>query len=103
MPHQPGPAAAALASPVLGGPSSAMSAGPNPKNAIQGERISYNWMMLDLPDLLRQAGRRVLPVAPLRDDGWFQPPRAMDGVPAPYSPLTDPAVAVISLQVAASG
>ena len=59
---------------------------------LEGERISINWMMLDLPDVLRQAGRRVLPEAPaLRDDGWFQPPRAMDGVPAPYSPLTDPA------------
>jgi predicted ester cyclase len=58
---------------------------------LRGERIAYNWMMLDLPDLLRQAGRRVLPPAPsLPDDGWFQPPQAMDGVPAPFSPLTDP-------------
>ena len=63
---------------------------------LEGERISYNWMMLDLPDVLRQAGRRVLPEAPLRDDGWFQPPRAMDGVPAPYSPLTNPATSEAS-------
>ena len=63
---------------------------------LEGERIAYNWMMLDLPDVLRQAGRRVLPEAPLRDDGWFQPPRAMDGVPAPVSFLTNPATAEAS-------
>ena len=68
---------------------------------MRGERISYNWMMLDLPDLLRQAGRRVLPQAPrLRDDGWFQPPSAMDGVPAPNSRLTTPAAAEASRDVA---
>ena len=52
-----------------------------------------------LPSLLRQAGRRVLPEAPLRDDGWFQPPRAMDGIPAPYSPLTPPEAAEASRAV----
>lgn len=67
---------------------------------MAGDRIAYNWMMLDLPDILRQAGRRVLPEAALRDDGWFQPPRAMDGVPAPYSPLTPPEVGAASRQVA---
>tara|TARA_B110001452_G_scaffold246837_1_gene232449 strand:- start:2283 stop:3398 length:1116 start_codon:yes stop_codon:yes gene_type:complete len=68
---------------------------------MQGERISYNWMMLDLPDLLRQAGRRVLPRASvLPDDGWFQPPSAMDGIPAPYSPLTPPEKAEASRAVA---
>lgn len=68
---------------------------------MKGERISVNWMMLDLPDLLRQAGRRVLPRASvLPDDGWFQPPKAMDGIPAPYSPLTPPETAEASRAVA---
>lgn len=68
---------------------------------MQGERIAYNWMMLDLPDLLRQAGRRVLPRAvALPDDGWFQAPRGMDGIPAPYSPLTPPELAGASRKVA---
>jgi len=51
-------------------------------------RININWMMLDIADLLRQADRRVLPRAHLPDDGWYQPPRAMEGVPAPVSAFT---------------
>ena len=35
----------------------------------------------------------MLPRAPIRDDGWFQPPRAADAIPAPYSPLTPPGAA----------
>jgi len=66
---------------------------------LKGDKIAYNWMMLDLPDLLRQAGRRVLPVAPVRDDGWFAPPVGIDGIPAPYSPLTPPASAELSRDV----
>lgn len=54
-------------------------------------RIAYNWMMLDVADFLRASGRRVLPKsASLPDEGWFQPPRAMDGVPAPLSAFTPP-------------
>lgn len=66
---------------------------------LRGRRIAYNWMMLDVPDLLRQAGRRVVPAAALRDDGWFQPPAATDGSPSPYSPLTPPDAADASREV----
>ena len=31
---------------------------------LAGDRISYNWMMLDLPDVLRQAGRCAAPGQP---------------------------------------
>ena len=54
-------------------------------------RIQTNYMMLDVADLLRASGRRVLPRAShLPDDGLFLPPRAMDGVPAPLSLFTPP-------------
>ena len=57
-------------------------------------------MMLDVPDILRQTGRRVVPEAALlRDDGWFQPPAATDGSPSPYSPLTPPEAADASRKV----
>lgn len=53
---------------------------------MDGSRIAYNWMMLDVADFMRSSGRRVLPhSAALPDDGTFLPPRAMDGVPAPLS------------------
>ena len=56
------------------------------------EKIKYNWMILDLVDLMHQAGdARVVPKPPLRE-GWIQGPRAMDGAPAPISELTDPAL-----------
>ena len=39
-----------------------------------------------------QAGRRVLPKSALPDEGWVQPPLAMDGIPAPDSAVTPPHV-----------
>lgn len=56
---------------------------------IKGSRIAYNWMMLDMVDLMLQAGYRVLPKAPLREQ-WVQPPNTMDGIPAPLSRVTTP-------------
>jgi len=52
-----------------------------------GARISYNWMMIDMVDLLLQAGRRVLPQPrlPERLSRGVHPPSAFDGVPAPNS------------------
>mmetsp|Transcript_173028 Transcript_173028/g.420896 ORF Transcript_173028/g.420896 Transcript_173028/m.420896 type:complete len:437 (-) Transcript_173028:218-1528(-) len=49
-------------------------------------RISYNFMMIDWADALRQIGRRMLPQAPL-EEGIVLPPAANDGVPAPLSVL----------------
>jgi len=49
-------------------------------------RISYNFMMIDWVDALRQVGRRMLPPAPLQE-GLVLPPAANDGVPAPLSVL----------------
>lgn len=49
-------------------------------------RISYNFMMIDWVDALRQVGRRMLPPAPLHE-GLVLPPAANDGVPAPLSVL----------------
>jgi len=56
---------------------------------MEGNRIAYNWMMLDMVDLMLQAGYRVLPKAPLREQ-WVQPPNTMDGIPAPLSRVTTP-------------
>ena len=54
-------------------------------------RIRTNYMMLDVADLLRAAGKRVLPHSPsLPDDGLFLPPRSMEGVPMPLSAFTPP-------------
>jgi len=47
-------------------------------------RISYNFMMIDWADVLRQVGRPLLPKAPL-EEGLVLPPAANDGVPAPLS------------------
>jgi len=48
------------------------------------KKISVNWMMIDVVDLMRQAGYQVL-AKPRAKEGWFQPPRAMDGIPAPIA------------------
>jgi len=53
---------------------------------MAGPKIRYNWMMLDMVDVMLQAGHRVLPKPHLREQ-WVQPPRAMDGLPAPLSLL----------------
>jgi len=57
------------------------------------EKIKYNWMILDLVDLMHQSlgDARVIPKPTLRE-GWVQGPRAMDGTPAPISEYTDPAL-----------
>lgn len=52
-------------------------------------KIRYNWMILDLVHIMHQTGPRVLPRPSLRE-GWVQPPRAMDGIPAPFSLTVDP-------------
>jgi len=56
---------------------------------MAGDRIAYNWMMLDMVDLMLQAGFRVLPKPALREQ-WVQPPQTMDGIPAPYSAVVQP-------------
>jgi len=55
---------------------------------MRGNKIFYNWMMIDTVDLMLQAGHRVLPKAALRE-GFVRPPNAMDGIPAPISRLTN--------------
>jgi len=56
---------------------------------MDGDRIRYNWMMLDMVDLMLQAGHRVLPKPALREQ-WVQPPQTMDGIPAPLSAVVRP-------------
>jgi len=56
---------------------------------MDGDKIFYNWMLLDFVELMYYAGYRVLPKAPLRE-GWVQAPKAMDGIPAPISRLVNP-------------
>merc|ERR1719433_2307996 len=59
----------------------------NIRNEAPGQgRISYNFMMIDWVDALRQIGRPMLPPAPL-EEGTVLPPSANDGVPAPLSVL----------------
>merc|ERR1719163_602191 len=58
---------------------------------FKGDQIETNWMMLDLADVMRQAGMRAVPAAadtsPRRGEA---PPRALEGVPAPLSAFTPP-------------
>lgn len=56
---------------------------------MEGTKIRINWMMLDMVDLMLQAGHRVLP-KPVLQEGWVQPPQTMDGIPAPYSAFVNP-------------
>jgi predicted ester cyclase len=63
-----------------------------------GVRIKENWMMIDMVDLMMQAGRRVLPKAAL-PEGWVQPPKAVDGTPAPNSYFVNPAHTDVSRAV----
>mmetsp|Transcript_15275 Transcript_15275/g.48122 ORF Transcript_15275/g.48122 Transcript_15275/m.48122 type:complete len:422 (-) Transcript_15275:45-1310(-) len=53
---------------------------------VYGGLITYNFMMIDWADALRQIGRPLLPPAPL-EEGVVLPPSADDGVPAPLSVL----------------
>lgn len=56
---------------------------------MRGEKIFYNWMLLDTVGLMLEVGYRVLPKSPLREN-WVQAPAAMDGIPAPISRLVNP-------------
>lgn len=48
------------------------------------KKIQTNWMQIDTVDLMRQAGYQVL-AKPNVEEGWIEPPRALDGLPAPNS------------------
>jgi len=56
---------------------------------MEEDKIFYNWMLLDTVGLMLEAGYRVLPKSPLREN-WVQAPAAMDGIPAPISRLVNP-------------
>ena len=56
---------------------------------MRGNKICYNWMLLDMVEIMYYAGYRVLPKSDLRE-GWVAPPAAMDGIPAPISRLVNP-------------
>jgi len=56
---------------------------------MRGDKISYNWMLLDMVEIMYYSGYRVLPKSELRE-GWVSPPAAMDGIPAPISRLVNP-------------
>jgi len=56
---------------------------------MRGDKICYNWMLLDMVEIMYEAGFRVLPKSELRE-GWVSPPAAMDGIPAPISRLVNP-------------
>eukprot|EP00747_Dinoflagellata_sp_TGD_P169236 gnl/TRDRNA2_/TRDRNA2_197703_c0_seq1.p1 gnl/TRDRNA2_/TRDRNA2_197703_c0~~gnl/TRDRNA2_/TRDRNA2_197703_c0_seq1.p1 ORF type:complete len:444 (+),score=56.22 gnl/TRDRNA2_/TRDRNA2_197703_c0_seq1:75-1406(+) len=60
--------------------------------AFSKGKISYNWCMIDVVDIFQQVGYNVLPPAPLPNDG-YNPPRAMDGIPAPDTAFVDPSAA----------
>lgn len=62
-------------------------------------KIFYNWMLLDMVEIMYYAGYRVLPKAAL-PEGWVQPPAAMDGVPAPISRLVDATLNPVSIAMA---
>ena len=58
---------------------------------MREDKIWYNWMILDAVHLLYQAGYDILPNnnSPLKQ-GWSLPPKAMDGLPAPWSRIVKP-------------
>ena len=64
--------------------------------AFDGERIVTNYCMVDVLDILRQGGVRLLPpnASTLVDDGLYPPPRASHGLPAPNSVYADPSLRV---------
>jgi len=66
---------------------------------MEGDKIFYNWMLLDTVGLMLQTGYRVLPPAPLREN-WVQAPAAMDGIPAPISRLVNPLDSVMAKIIA---
>jgi len=52
--------------------------------AFTGSRISYNWCMVDVVDIVQQAGYKVLPKPDLPDLG-YPAPTGQEGLPAPDS------------------
>lgn len=65
---------------------------------VVNKKITHNWMMMDLLDLMRQSGVHPLPVSPL-PQGRDYPPRAMEGIPAPISSYVDDAETEASIHV----
>ena len=63
---------------------------------MRGRKIAYNWMLLDMVQIMFEAGYRVLPKPPL-PEGWVQAPAAMDGIPAPISQLVDASLKPLSV------
>ena len=68
---------------------------------MRGNKIFYNWMIIDTVDLMLQAGHRVLPKSPLRE-GFVRPPNSMDGIPAPISRLSSMQDAAVAKQIVES-
>ena len=66
---------------------------------MREDKIFYNWMLLDMVEIMYYAGYRVLPKAAL-PEGWVQPPAAMDGVPSPISRLVDATLNPVSIAMA---
>ena len=56
---------------------------------MRKDKIRYNWMLLDMIEIMFYAGYKVLPKSQLRE-GWVAPPAAMDGIHAPISRLVNP-------------
>ena len=44
---------------------------------MRGNKIFYNWMIIDTVDLMLKAGHRVLPKSPLRE-GFVRPPNSRE-------------------------
>merc|ERR1711879_916746 len=65
---------------------------------MRGNKIFYNWMIIDTVDLMLQAGHRVLPQSKLRE-GFVRPPNAMDGIPAPISRISSLEDAAVAKQI----
>ena len=66
---------------------------------MRDDKIFYNWMLLDMVELMYEAGYRVLPKARL-PEGWVQAPAAMDGIPAPISRLVNHSLNPLSVAMA---
>ena len=66
---------------------------------MREDKIFYNWMLLDMVEIMFHAGYRVLPAAAL-PEGWVQAPAAMDGIPAPISRLVDAGLNPVSIAMA---
>lgn len=59
---------------------------------VRDGKIVYNWCMVDVINLLQQAGYSVLPPSPLPDDPLanYLPSSSMDGMPAPLKAFVSP-------------